>query len=107
MLMVTVMYANGDDATFDHDYYRSHHMPLVQRTWKPMGLSDARVMRGVPGPDGKGPPFLVMTHMTFPDMAAFAAASEKGAEIFKDIRNFTNVRPQTQVSEDDVAGAGT
>ena len=100
MTVVTVLYPAGDGATFDHDYYRDHHMPMVERLWGPLGMTGARVLRGVPGPDGKGPPFVVMTHLTWPDAQAFAKAAEAhGAEIFRDVRNFTNIRAQTQVSE--------
>ena len=100
MTVVTVLYPSGEGATFDHDYYAAHHMPMVARLWGPMGLLNARVLRGVPGPDGKPAPFVVMTSLEWPDAATFAkAAGAHGAEIFRDIRNFTNIRAQTQVSE--------
>ncbi len=100
MTVVTVLYPAGEGATFDHDYYLGTHMPMVQRLWGPLGLTAARVLRGVPGPDGKGPPFLVMTSLEWPDAATFAkAAQAHGSEIFKDVRNFTNIRAQTQLSE--------
>ena len=100
MTVVTVLYPAGDGATFDHEYYTASHMPMVERLWGPLGMTDARVLRGVPGPDGKGPPFVVMTNLTWPDAGSFAkAAQAHGAEIFRDIRNFTNIRAQTQVSE--------
>ena len=100
MLVVTVMYPNREDATFDHDYYATTHMKLVDRLWRPMGLSQAQVLRGITGADGKPPPYVVMTNLTFPDAAAFArAADAHGAEIFKDVRQFTNIRAQTQLSE--------
>ena len=100
MTVVTVLYPAKDDATFDHDYYTGRHMPMVERLWGPLGMTKPRVLRGIPGPDGKAPPFVVMTSMEWPDAQTFAnAARSHGAEIFRDIGNFTNIRAQTQVSE--------
>ena len=100
MTVVTVLYPATEGATFDHEYYTGKHMPMVERLWAPMGMTVVRVLRGVPGPDGKGPPFVVMTSMEWPDAETFGTAAQAhGAEIFRDIRNFTNIRAQTQVSE--------
>jgi uncharacterized protein (TIGR02118 family) len=32
MIRMTVMYPVTEGATFDHDYYRDHHVPLAVRT---------------------------------------------------------------------------
>lgn len=100
MTVVTVMYPAGEGATFDHEYYMGTHMPMVGRLWGPLGMTNPRVLRGVPGPDGKGPPFVVLTSIEWPDAGTFARAVQAhGAEIFNDIPKFTNIRAQTQVSE--------
>ena len=52
MSVIAVMYPAEGAGPFDHDYYMATHMPLVHRLWGSMGLTDARVMRGTPGPDG-------------------------------------------------------
>jgi hypothetical protein len=33
MIRMSVMYPVTEGATFDHDYYRDHHVPLAVRTW--------------------------------------------------------------------------
>lgn len=100
MQVVTVMYPSGDGATFDQDYYMNKHMTLVRERWGSHGLSDTKVMRGVPGPDGAAPAYTVMTTLTFGSMDQFkAAAAQHGKEIFDDIPNFTNAKPTLQFNE--------
>lgn len=100
MPVIAVMYPADEAGMFDHDYYMATHMPLVHRLWGPVGLTDAKVMRGMPGPDGTAPPYTVMTLLTFSSMDAFqAAAAAHGKEIFKDIPNFTASKPVMQFNE--------
>lgn len=47
--LVTVLYPQGK---FDLDYYLKTHMPLVESTWAPKGLTDWKVAKLGPGPDG-------------------------------------------------------
>lgn len=94
MLIVTVMYPGGESARFDHAYYSNTHMPLVRRLWNPMGLQQDQVTRGVAGPDGAAPAYVVTTLLTFDSMDSFkAAAGQHGAEIFADIPNFYDGSP--------------
>ena len=98
MTTITVAYPSGAD--FDLDYYMSKHMPLVERTWAPMGLSGWRVLRGVPGQDGAAPVHQVTAELTFSSVEAFQkAASEHGTEIFADIPNYTQAKPVIQFHE--------
>lgn len=39
---VTVIYPQG--AKFDKDYYKSTHMPLVEKNWKSYGLKSWKVV---------------------------------------------------------------
>jgi len=94
MLVVTVMYPGGESARFDHAYYAESHMPMVRRLWKPMGLQHDQVARGVAGPDGAAPAYVVTTLLTFDSMDSFkAAADQHGAELFGDIPNFYDGSP--------------
>ena len=47
MIKVSVLYPAAEGATFDHDYYRDHHVPLAVRTW---GLEAPRSTRESTGP---------------------------------------------------------
>ena len=100
MLMIAVMYPSGGDEKFDHAYYMQTHMPLVHSKWDSLGLKSSQVLRGVPGPDGAPPAYLVTALLTFDSMDNFkAAAGQHGQEIFADIPNFTNITPAMLFNE--------
>ena len=100
MPVIAVMYPSAGDARFDESYYMQTHMPLVRRHWEGMGLSDVRIMRGVPGPDGVAPTYMMTALLTFGSMDEFKAAAAKHAkEIFADIPNFTDAKPVVQFNE--------
>ena len=98
MITVAVMYPAGD--AFDLSYYMQTHIPLVKRLWEGMGLQNIQVLRGMPGPDGTGPVYSHLALLTFQSMDSFkAAAGQHGGEIFADIPNFTQAKPNIQFSE--------
>lgn len=100
MPVIAVMYPTAGGATFDEGYYRGTHIPLVQRHWGSMGLSDVKLMRGVPGPDGAAPTYSMTALLTFSSMDDFkAAAGAHGKEIFADIPNFYSAQPVIQFNE--------
>lgn len=100
MPVIAVMYPASEGGTFDHGYYMQTHIPLVHRLWEPLGLTDIRVMRGTPGPDGAAPAYTVVALLTFSSMDAFKeAAAAHGKEIFKDIPNFTGASPVMQFND--------
>jgi uncharacterized protein (TIGR02118 family) len=92
MIRLSVFYPKGDDATFDHDYYRDKHVPLAVKTWQP---EKAEIDRGVDGP------YVAAVHFLFQSQdavnAAFAAPGT--AEIMADVANYTNISPVLQTSE--------
>ena len=86
MILVTVMYPSGADATFDHDYY--------------LKTQDVRIVRAVATPDGSAPPFQVMALLSFGSADEFrGAAAAHGPEIFADIPRFTTVQPVVQIND--------
>jgi uncharacterized protein (TIGR02118 family) len=92
MIRYSVLYPGGDGATFDHDYYRDHHIPLALTTWHPV---EASIDKGIDGP------YVAAVHFTFASMEAMqaAVAREGTAAIRADVRNYTNITPVRQVSE--------
>jgi uncharacterized protein (TIGR02118 family) len=100
MVKVSVLYPNSAGARFDHDYYRTKHMPLVKNR-----LGDAclyyTVDRGMAGgaPDAPAP-FVGMCHMYFDTVERFQTAfGPHAGEIMGDIPNYTDIPPVIQVSE--------
>ncbi len=96
MIRLSVLYPETYGATFDHAYYREHHVPLVLRAW---GLSRAEINRGVDGP------FEAAVHLEFESREAMQAAlaGEATAEVMADIANYTSISPVLQTSEMEVS----
>lgn len=92
MIKLSVFYPRTDGATFDHDYYRDHHVPLCCRAW---GLDGAEIDRGVDGP------YEAAVHFVFADAEAMqtALAAEGTADVGADVANYTTISPVRQVSE--------
>ena len=92
MIRFSVLYPDGEGATFDHDYYRDKHVPLVVSTW---GLDSAEIDKGVGGP------YLAAVHFLFESTDAMnaALASEGTGAVIADVPNYTNVTPVQQISE--------
>jgi uncharacterized protein (TIGR02118 family) len=100
MITVTVMYPNTEGGTFDMDYYVSKHFEIV-RKYCADAIESITVSTGVGGgAPGAPAPYKVMATLQLKSMEAFQAGMTKGgAEIMGDIKNFTNITPQMQVSE--------
>ncbi len=93
MIKLSVMYPAGDDGTFDMDYYKDKHMEILHRVLKPTRVEIDK------GTDGQ--PFLAIGHFYFESAEALRAGMKNpdAAETVADIPNFTNTRPQMQISE--------
>lgn len=48
MATLSVVYPRTPGATFDYDYYRSKHMPLVTQRWANAGLLGGEALLGMP-----------------------------------------------------------
>lgn len=92
MIRLSVFYPETEGATFDHDYYRSKHVPLCTSTW---GLGGAEIDRGVNGP------YVAAVHFTFDSEEALQAAmaNEGTGAIMADVANYTTIAPVMQISE--------
>ena len=100
MIKVSVMYPNRPGVRFDHDYYRTKHLPLIKSR---MGAAlkyytiDRVLM------DGEGKPlgaYVAMCHLLCDSLDEYQSSFGPHAhEIDGDIRNFTDVTPIIQISE--------
>mgnify|MGYP001617688390 CR=1 FL=1 len=101
MIRVSVMYPSGEGKKFDHDYYVTKHMGLVQQRLGGLGLVRWEVDKGLAGgAPGAPAPFACVGHLYFKSVPDFQAAMKPhGKELFADVPNFTNITPQVQVSE--------
>lgn len=100
MIKVSVMYAYTAGARFDHEYYKSTHMPLLK---KRMGdhckfyTVDKGIAGGAPG---EAAPYVGLCHIYCDSVEAFQKGFGPHAkEILADIRNYTDISPKIQISE--------
>jgi uncharacterized protein (TIGR02118 family) len=93
MIRVSVMYPKG--GTFNFDYYVSKHMNLVHQLLDSFGLVKTEVNKGI-----GDSPFMAVGHLVFnsiEDMQKGLQAHDP--KLAADLVNFTDVKPQFQVSE--------
>ena len=100
MIKVTIMYPGGEGKTFDMDYYKTKHMPMLAKLF-----GDAMMKYEIDeGLSGRTPedelPFLAIGYLYFNSIAAYGAVFKPNAEtILNDIPNYTNSRPVVQFSK--------
>lgn len=100
MTKVSVLYPNGENKTFDMDYYCNTHLALVGDLLGD-ALKGATVEQGLgSAAPGSPAPFAAMGNMYFDSVEDFGNAFGPHAEtIMGDLPNFTNIEPTIQVSE--------
>jgi uncharacterized protein (TIGR02118 family) len=92
MIRFSVLYPETEGATFDHEYYRTVHVPMAVAAW---GLDGAHIDKGVSGP------YVAAVHFLFESMDAVQAAlaAEGTGAVMADVANYTSITPVTQISE--------
>jgi uncharacterized protein (TIGR02118 family) len=100
MIKVSVMYPNTPGARFDHEYYRTKHMPMVKSR---MGESlkyytvDKGLAGGAPGTPAA---YIAMGHLFCDSPEVFEKGfGPQANEILGDIPNYTDQTPVIQISE--------
>jgi uncharacterized protein (TIGR02118 family) len=85
---VTVLYPST--STFDMTYYKSTHMPLVQKSWGQYGLQSWRIIQLAPGA-----PYSVQAILEFSSAEDLqkAQASPEAKDVMEDIPKFSSEKP--------------
>ena len=101
MIKVTVLYPNEEGKNFDFDYWSGAHMEIVHGLLDPMGLTRSELERGVSAADPNAPaPFRAMATLYFNTTdEVHEGFKTHGREILGDIKNYTDISPQYQISE--------
>jgi len=88
MATATVIYPKG--TTFNMDYYKKTHMPLVMEKWGPHGLKSWKVLQF-----GDDAPYTVQATLEFGSMEDFqkAGGSPEAKEVMGDVKNFSDKDP--------------
>jgi uncharacterized protein (TIGR02118 family) len=100
MYKVTILYPNGEDKTFDMDYYEKKHMPMVAG-FLGKNLKFYEIDKGIAGrtPNDKLP-FLAVGYFYIIDIAEYNKAIAQNRDaITSDFKNYTNIQPVVQISE--------
>ncbi len=99
MFKVSILYPNQKGAKFDFDYYRTTHMELVQKHFKPFGLIKTGVDKGISGGNDQPAPYICIGNLHFETRDGYSKGSAAAGSILReDIPNFTNVTPIRQIS---------
>ena len=100
MFKVAILYPNGEDKTFDMDYYEKKHMPMVAG-FLGKNLKFYEIDKGIAGrtPNDKVP-FVTIGYFYISDVAEYNKAIAQNRDaVISDFKNYTNIQPVVQISE--------
>ena len=100
MFKVAILYPNGEDRTFDMDYYEKKHMPMVAG-FLGKNLSFYEIDKGIAGrtPNDKIP-FVAIGYFYIKDVAEYNKTIAQNRDaVISDFKNYTNIQPVVQISE--------
>jgi len=100
MFKVAILYPNGDDKTFDMDYYEKKHMPMVAG-YLGKNLKFYEIDKGIAGrtPNDKVP-FVAIGYFYINDVAEYNKAIAQNRDaVISDFKNYTNIQPVVLISE--------
>ena len=100
MFKVAIFYPNGEDKTFDMDYYERKHMPMVAG-FLGKNLKFYEIDKGISGrtPNDKAP-FVAIGYFYINDVAEYNKAIAQNRDaVVGDFKNYTNIQPVVQISE--------
>ena len=100
MFKVEILYPNGDDKTFDMDYYEKNHMPMVAGILG-KNLKFYEIDKGIAGrtPNDKAP-FVAVGYFYISDVGEYHKAIAQNRDaVVGDFKNYTNIQPMVHISE--------
>ena len=100
MFKVAILYPNGEDKTFDMDYYEKKHMPMVAG-YLGKNLKFYEIDKGISGRTANAKvPFLAIGYFYINDVAEYNKAIAQNRDaVINDFKNYTNIQPVVQISE--------
>ena len=101
MIKVSVFYPSEEGKKFNHGYWTTTHLNLAQSLLGPMGLVNCEMEKGVSGTNPNDPPqFIAVAHLYFNTVdEVHAAFMAHAGAIIDDMSNYTEIKPQFQISE--------
>lgn len=100
MIKVAILYPNGEDKTFDMEYYSTKHMPLAASLFGE-SLVTMSIDKGLASTTPGAPvPYLAIGYFYFENMETMKSSMGAHSEKLRaDVPNYTNIQPILQVSE--------
>jgi uncharacterized protein (TIGR02118 family) len=88
-IKITALYGAPKDPEEFEKYYSGTHMPLVYAVKE---IKRTELAVGIPGPDGKAPPFYRITELYFDSAEQLkqAAATEQWKKVIEDVPKFAS-----------------
>lgn len=100
MIVVSVLYPRTDNARFDHNYYREHHLALIIRVYGSRLKHFAALQMLDEQLDGSPSAHVAAAHFMFATTQEFLDAfDEHRDEIVADIEKFTDIQPVIEISD--------
>ena len=100
MFKVAILYPNGENTTFDMDYYEKKHMPMVAG-YLGENLKFYEIDKGIAGrtPNEKVP-YVAVGYFYVYNVSEYNKAIVKNINtIVGDFKNYTNIQPVIQINE--------
>ena len=100
MFKVAILYPNGEDKTFDMDYYENKHMPMMAGLLG-KNLNFYEIDKGIAGrtPNDKVP-FVAIGYFYIDDVTEYNKVIGQNINAIRtDIGKYTNIQPTIQISE--------
>jgi len=100
MFKVAILYPNGEDKTFDMDYYEKKHMPMVAG-FLGKNLKFYEIDKGIAGRTANDKvTFVAMGYFYIRDVAEYNKAIAQNRDaVIGDFKNYTNIQPVVQINE--------
>ena len=100
MFKVAILYPNGEDKTFDMDYYEKKHMPMVAG-FLGKNLKFYEIDKGIGGRAANDKaPFVAIGYFYITDVDEYNKAIAQNRDaVISDFKNYTNIQPVVQISE--------
>ena len=92
---LTILYPYGNPDTFNHDYYRDSHLPMIMKLCGTKAISRFELRKGLSSQDGTGaPPYTATINIYIGDQEAFDKAGKlHNQTMIDDVPNFSQVHP--------------
>lgn len=99
MIKYSVMYPNIENGTFDHDYYRDVHLPLIEKRMGDYCLAWS-IEKIITSPGESPAPYVAGCHIFCASLEDLEKGmAEHADELVADVANFSNITPVKWLSE--------